>query len=64
MEPAFYNDKEVARLLSMSPSWVRGQRFRRQHGEEHIFDLDPCYLGKSPRYSRASVEAFVEGLAK
>lgn len=60
IEPAFLNDKEVARILGLSPSWVRGQRFRRSHGLEHILNLEPRYIGSCPRYVREEVEAFVQ----
>lgn len=58
----FYSDKDVARLLNMSPSWVRGQRFKRRRDEPHILDLEPRYIGRCARYSREEVEAFVASL--
>jgi predicted DNA-binding transcriptional regulator AlpA len=63
IEPAFLNDKEVARLLGLSSSWVRGQRFRRSHGLPHILTLKPRYIGSCPRYVRVEVEEFVSQLA-
>lgn len=60
--PAFYTDKEVARRLSLSPSWVRGQRYKRAHGRAHIFDLEPRYIGTCARYVAAEVEAFVASI--
>lgn len=63
MEPtAFYSDKDVARRLSLSPSWVRGQRNKRAKDQPHIFDLEPCRIGRSVRYAAADVEAFVEAI--
>jgi hypothetical protein len=62
-EPLFLNDKEVARLLGLSPSWVRGQRYKRSHGLPHILDLQPRYIGTCPRYVRDEVEAFAAALA-
>lgn len=61
--PKFYSDKDVARILSMSPAWVRGQRHKRRHGLPHILDLQPRYIGSSPRYVVREVEAFIEALA-
>jgi hypothetical protein len=63
IEPAFYTDKDVASILNLSPSWVRGQRHKRQHGEEHILDVEPRYIGRCPRYLRSEIDAFVEALA-
>jgi hypothetical protein len=59
---AFYNDNEIAALLGMSSSWVRGQRFKRKHGEEHVLTIDPVYIGKMPKYDRVEVDEFVEAL--
>lgn len=63
MDPAFYNDKDVARRLNLSPSWVRGQRHKRTHGLPHILNLDPRYIGSCPRYVANEVEAFIAALA-
>lgn len=60
--PEFYSDKEVARILSMSPAWVRGQRHKRRNGQPCILDLKPRYIGTSPRYVRAEVHAFVDAV--
>jgi len=60
--PAFYNDKDVARRLNLSPSWVRGQRHKRAHGQAHILDLEPRYIGSCPRYVATEVEAFVASI--
>ena len=64
VELAFYTDKDVARRLNMSPSWVRGQRHKRKHGRPHLFDLEPRYIGSCARYVRDEVEAFVASLAE
>lgn len=60
----FYTDKDVARLLRMSPSWVRGQRFKRRHNQPYVLDLEPRLIGSSPRYSRAEVEGFIDRLLR
>ena len=62
-EPAFLNDKQIARLLGMSPSWVRGQRFHRKRGLPHVLDLEPRYIGSCPRYVRTEVETLLAALA-
>ncbi|MDG5489062.1 helix-turn-helix domain-containing protein [Sphingomonas sp. BGYR3] len=62
MTPEFYADKDIAKILNMSPEWVRGQRHRRKHGLPCILDLEPRYIGACPRYSRDDVEAFVAAL--
>jgi hypothetical protein len=60
--PEFYTDKDVARILGMSPSWVRGQRHKRRHGQPCTFNLRPCYIGSCARYVRGDVEAFVASI--
>jgi hypothetical protein len=62
-EPNFYTDKDIARKLSLSPSWVRGERHKRKHGLPHILQVDPRYIGTCPRYVKAEIDAFVEALA-
>ena len=62
IEPEFYTDKDVARRLNLSPSWVRGQRHKRSHGFPCILDLEPRYIGACPRYVRGEVEAFIAGV--
>lgn len=62
IEPAFYTDKDIARRFSMSPAWVRGQRHKRKTGQGHILTLNPRFIGSSPRYVRAEVEALVAQL--
>lgn len=60
--PEFYSDKDVARILNMSPAWVRGQRHKRRHGIPCTFNLEPRYIGSAARYVRGEVEAFVPQL--
>ena len=55
----FYSDRDVARILNMSPAWVRGQRHKRRHGQPCTFDLEPRYIGSAARYVRDEVEAFI-----
>ena len=62
IEPAFLTDKDVARRLSLSPSWVRGQRHKRRKCLPHILDLEPRYIGSSPRYVASEIEAFVASI--
>lgn len=62
METAFYSDKDVARRLNLSPSWVRGQRHKRSKKLPHILDLEPRYIGSCPRYVAAEVEAFIAAI--
>lgn len=58
----FYTDKDVARLLKMSPAWVRVQRYKRRHNQPHILDLEPRMIGACPRYVRAEVETLIDRL--
>jgi hypothetical protein len=57
------NDKEVARRLSLSAAWVRGQRWKRRGGKPHSFDLNPVMIGTTPRYKMVDVEAWIDRLA-
>jgi hypothetical protein len=63
MQPAFYTDKDVARRLNLSASWVRVQRHKRKNGLPHILAIEPRYIGSCPRYVADEVEAFVASLA-
>ena len=60
VERLLLNDCYVARLLGFSRSWMRQQRHRRKNGLNHQFDLDPIWIGTSPRYELADVERWIE----
>lgn len=62
-EPTFFTDKDVARRLSLSPSWVRGQRHKRRKGLPHILNVDARYIGSCPRYVAGEIDAFVAAIA-
>lgn len=59
----FLTDADIARILGMSRSWVRKERFNRHHGLPHSFDLDAIYFGSSPRYRTEEVLRWCEGRA-
>jgi predicted DNA-binding transcriptional regulator AlpA len=61
-EITLINDAKVARLLSMSPSWVRGQRYKRRHGLPHELAVDPVHIGASPRYVASDVFEWLDGI--
>tara|TARA_X000001316_G_C899741_1_gene18383 strand:+ start:107 stop:616 length:510 start_codon:yes stop_codon:yes gene_type:complete len=61
--PILLDDKAVAKLLSFSSSWVRQQRFKRRHGEDHAFDVEPIIIGTVPRYRRCDVLDWIERTA-
>ena len=63
IEPDFYNDKDVARKLSLSTSWVRGQRHKRSKGLPHSLNVDARYIGTCPRYVREEIDAYVAAIA-
>jgi hypothetical protein len=63
MEPFFYTDKDIARRLNLSPSWVRGQRHKRSKKLPHILKIEPRYIGSCPRYVATEVEAFISAIA-
>lgn len=62
VQPAFYTDKDVARRLNLSPSWVRGQRHKRLNGEPHVLNLEPRHIGSCVRYVAAEAEAFIAAI--
>ncbi len=55
-------DKDVAAILSVSPAWLRKQRYLRRNGMEHILGIDPIYLGRSPRYRESEIIKWSESL--
>jgi hypothetical protein len=57
-------DSAVARALSISPTTIRQQRFRRRHSLPHWFPLDPVMIGSVPRYRLTEVEAWVASQPK
>ena len=63
IEPDFYNDKDIARKLNLSASWVRGQRHKRAKGLPHTLKVDARYIGTCPRYVRGEIEAFIASIA-
>ncbi len=63
IEPEFYTDKDVARKLNLSTSWVRVQRHYRAKGLPHVLNVNARYIGKCPRYVRGEIEAFVASIA-
>ena len=62
--PEFYNDRDIARFLGMSPGWVHTQRYFRRQGRSHVLAIDPVQVGASPRYRREDVEAFIAALKR
>lgn len=58
----FLSDKDIAQILSVSPSWVRKQRHLRNKDGDHIFKVDAIYIGTSPRYLASDLFAWLEGL--
>lgn len=58
--PLLYRDRDVATLIGMSLSWVRGQRHLRKHGKDHVLALDPVFIGSTPLYVADAVLKWVE----
>jgi len=58
----FLSDKDLAQILSVSPSWVRKQRHLRNKGEKHTLEINEVYIGSSPRYLASDLSAWLEGL--
>ena len=62
MSVRFFDDKQIADILSLSRSWVRKQRWLRRHGHPHVLTLDPVMIGSVPRYCVEDVEAWLLSL--
>jgi hypothetical protein len=60
--PNLINDASFASMLSMSTSWIRGERSKRLKGKDHTLEIDPVMIGSSPRYLISDVEAFIASL--
>jgi hypothetical protein len=56
------NDKQVSELTSFSIGWIRKQRYDRNSGSPHKFDVDPIYVGSAPRYKKDDVTRWIANL--
>jgi len=61
-ELSLVDDAFIALSLSMSVGWVRNQRWRRRHKQDHILTIDPVMVGTSPRYRIEDVSAWIASL--
>lgn len=61
-EKRLLTDRDIARLLSVSHSWARKQRFDRRHGLRHVLTIDPVMVGCLPRYRVEDVEVWISSL--
>jgi predicted DNA-binding transcriptional regulator AlpA len=52
-------DADIARITSMSKSWVRKQRMLKKQGHPHQLTIDPVRIGRSVRYPRELFEAWL-----
>lgn len=63
MSPILICDKDVARLIGMSSSWVRVERWKRKNRKDHALTVDAVMIGgSSPRYKLADIEAWINSL--
>jgi hypothetical protein len=62
LENVLINDRQVASMVSMSTGWVRNQRWRRKHGEDHVLNIDPVMIGAAPRYRSEDVIGWIDTL--
>ena len=46
----FITDKDIAKRLGLTVSWVKKQRYLRKKAEPHQLNIDPIYIGNQPRY--------------
>ncbi len=60
----YLSDKDIAEMLSVSPSWVRKQRHLRGKGESHSLTVDPIYIGSSPRYMVTQIQEWLKEISK
>ncbi len=60
--PHLLTDKEIAKTLNVSTSWVRKERHLRHAGQTHSLTIDPIYVGSSPRYRSDEFSAWLENL--
>lgn len=58
----YLSDQDVAKILRLSPAWVRKQRYLRSGGESHVLSINPVYIGSSPRYRLADFNEWLAGL--
>ena len=58
----FLSDKDLAKVLNMSQSWIRKQRYLRARNKDHVLALDAIYLGASPRYRTEDFNEWLDGL--
>ena len=61
-EEGLFNDRMIADLVGMSPSWVRLHRHLRRYGKPHALPLDPIFVGKKPRYLPEQVHDWFDAL--
>ena len=59
----YLSDKDIAGMLSVSPSWVRKQRHLRNKGEDHSLTVDPIYIGSSPRYLDTQIQEWLKEIS-
>jgi predicted DNA-binding transcriptional regulator AlpA len=57
-------DGDIAHQLGLSRSWVRVERHRRRHGQDHSLTIDPVMVGSVPRYRSEEVTAWIAALPK
>ena len=62
MNAILLRDKEVARLLGMSQSWVRVQRWKRSVNQPHSLTVNALMIGKAPRYRLSDIKEWLDAL--
>lgn len=58
----YLSDREVSDILSVSTAWLRKQRYLRRNDLGHILEIDPVYLGRSPRYRESEITLWSDSL--
>jgi hypothetical protein len=58
----YLSDKDLAKILGLSPSWCRRQRYLRDKGDPHVLTIEAVYVGSSPRYKHSDVKSWLDTL--
>ena len=60
--PKLLDDIGLGEIADMAPATFRVQRHLRRTGKPHWFNVDPIYVGSSPRYLPEEVTDFFNRL--
>ena len=58
----FFTDRDIGRILGISPNTIRVQRHYRRNGKDHYLKIDPVMIGSLPRYTKEDVANLIANL--